>query len=396
MRRGFETAGGMIGTALALALLAGCDTTRIKPDLSAASLPTITVESAALVGGAVTPETVHGASPNPTDADVVYLTTNTRLQLLFRAEDPVAGIAKLVVQLDPGSRRPDAVVETGALDSSGLAPEALILLGHAPFPLHGGAAVGAGSVPFNLAPSANHTIHVSATNFAGRTKDYDVTYVPLEPVGAHIELSPATIDQGGKALLYEDWHGATDVTITPPTPLIAGGTYVNPQSSTTYTMTARQPFSGPMVEYPNASGVGQTVHPTVATSTVTLTVRSAAQPPGSTVTTAIYLMPSPPFEGWLPYAIMWPPQGTGSSGATLVNVANPNLFTVWLVKAGYNSANCGDSGDTVPLAQGQTTLAPDNAALFYSQTLPVNVIACIQYQNPPPPNLRLDLTYKNP
>lgn len=390
------TPGTMFGTAVALALLAGCDNPRIKPDLTASSLPTITVQSAALVGGAVTPETVHSAAPTPNDADVVYTTTNTQLQLLFRAEDPVAGIAKLVVELNPGSRRTDEVVETGALDSNGLAPEALFILGHAPFPLHGVASVGPGPVPFNITVSDRRTVHVSATNFAGTTKEYDVTYVPLDPVDAHIDLSPATIDRGGKALLYEDWHGATDVAITPATPLVAGGVYVSPPTTTTYTMTARQPFSGPMVEYPNANGVGQTVHPTVATSTATLTVNQPGPTPGSTATTAVFLTPSPPFEGWLPYSITWPPQGTGSSGATLVTLANPNTFTVWLVKAGYTSTNCGDSGDTVQLAQGQKTLPSDNATLFYNQALSLNIIACIQYQNPPPANVRLDITYQNP
>lgn len=388
----------MLGTALAFAFLAGCDP-RITPDLSASSLPVITVQSAALTGGADTPETVHSATQSPSDADVVYATTNTNLQLLIRAEDPVAGIAKLVVQLSPGARGGAEVVETGALDSNGQAPGALVLLGHQPFTPIQGAVVGPGPVPINITVSANHTIHVSATNFAGKTKDYDVTYVALDPVYAHLEVSPATIDPGKQALLYEDWRGATDVTITPTTQLLAGGVYVSPSTDTTYTMTARQPFAGPMVEYPNANGVGQTVHPTVATSTVTLKVNQPSTPgtsPGSVVTTPIYLTPDPPLEGWLPYIITWPPQGTGSTGATLVKLSNPNLFTVWLVKTGYTSANCGDSGATVQLSQGQATTPSDDAALVYSQKLPVSVIACIQYQPTPPPNVRLDITYQNP
>lgn len=402
MRRCIKSAipKAVLGTASVLALLAGCDNPRIAPDLLASSLPVITVQSAALVGGADTPETVHSATQSPSDADVVYATTNTKLQLLIRAEDPVAGVAKLVVQLNPGTRGSDEVVETGALDANGLAPEALVLLGHEPFPLHQAAVVGPGPVPFNITVSTNHTIHVSATNFAGRTKDYDVNYVALEPVDAHIEISPGTIDRGGQALLYEDWHGATDVTITPTTPLVAGGVYVSPQTDTTYTMTARQPFSGPMVEYPNANGVGQTVHPTVATSSATLKVNqpgsTSGSPPGSVVTTAIYLIADPPLQGWLPYIITWPPQGTGNTGATLVKLSNPNTFTVWLVKTGYTSANCGDSGATVQLSQGQATMPSDDAALFYSQSLPVNVIACIQLQPAPPSNIRLDITYQNP
>jgi len=99
-------------------------------------------------------------------------------------------------------------------------------------------------------------------------------------------------------------------------------------------------------------------------------------------------------QGWVPYLGSFPAIGTSNGKLLTVQNSSQNA-TLFFVKPGKSTINCGDSNATVGVAPRATMTADQMKTLYGSATprLPINFLACISTPTPVSTTY-LNITYK--
>ena len=317
------------GHALLLALVGaiGCQngTVVIPANPQDDQAPTITVVN--FVPGS----TGEVDKPEVGASSTVYATIGTQLILSAHARNPAGGVKSFSLTITQGGVTLYQVATSSVPDANHKAPVRVSIVG-------GDGQGGAGSaVALLVSLSGPATLVAKAENFHGMATSITVTYLPLGPVTAQLNLTPTSVAAGTGATLTWNATNATAAVITPPVtagPLpLAGSVVVAPGVTTTYTLTASQPFAGPTATFVNPPWVGPPfVGPPPGNSPLQTT--GETQQPTSRTTQATLSVASPP------------PETGGIAGAYYFDVLGTQRPTVTVVVTGVLVTPIGTSGMT--------------------------------------------------
>jgi len=276
---------------LALANLVACSDTSIVPSVRGEHRAFISLGSQVSDAGALDKsevETLDSCSAAGGCAFAVHVTRYTKVRLVGKAVDDIAGIKTLKLAISRGATVLMTNQVSHSISANGKAPGQF---GFAGSDNSGGFGVLA---PIEFVASDYTTVVVEVMNFEGNVNKLIVDYTPHDPVTASISVSPAEISPGEQAFLSISGSPASSFVISPPIALVPWPIPVSPSVTTTYALTVTQPFPSVKVGFPNPPpAVGQTVHPTSKTVTATLKVKQPPPPSANPATLTFYLQLQP-------------------------------------------------------------------------------------------------------
>ena len=372
-----------------LMLFLACDRTpRIVPSTAGEHRPLIHVNTAVSSDGAVDKpevETLDSCTASGNGcAFSVFATRHTGVLVTGYARDELAAVKHLRVTASMRGQMLFDLDSTVQVDGSGKAPPQVGFVG-----TDGSGSFGVSS-PLLIAVSDPVTLVVTATNFEGNTNSLTTVLEPLDPARASISVSPTTIRQGQVAALSVSSSPFTEMSVSPSLAIMPWPIDVSPQHTTTYTLSAKQPFSSDKVGFPNAPpATGQTVHFTTAKATATLTVIEPSVPATGPTDLAFFLQLQP--VGLNTTKFVWARVlGQGSQGA-LTAIKNLEAFPIHLIDDSHDSEDCFSGAEVGPLlAPGQSMKADE---IYGTTAFPRPILACAVFQGTPPPLLKVVVTY---
>jgi hypothetical protein len=341
-------------------------------------------------------ETIDSCTSQGACAFPVFVTRYATVQILGTASDPVAGIKSFSVSVTkmPENNVLFSIHSAASLDPKGRAASEMGFVG-------GDGAGGMGlKIPIQFTASSFYVeVVAEATNFENNSNKLIIDYTPLDPVTASISVSPTTIDRFGQSTLKFGANNATGVSLIPNIATPSSTIFVSPPTTTTYYLTASQPFHSNTVGFPNPPPMpGQTLHPGSAHAQATLTVNQPPAPVANPATVIFYLQRqqvSPPDGGSapIPYANTF---GVLGAVGTITQLQNINAYPVYFLNAGHLSSECFvDSSATTVLNPNQSTTQAQMHDIFGSESpqFPTTILACVAAGSTPPNLVALSVTY---
>ena len=255
-----------------LSMLASCkddELTTIPPSAAQDHPPTITMVNYVPGGNGEVDQA------KSTTSSTVYARPDTELLLSGNAVNP-GGVKTFSFSVTQDGQLLYLVGTSAAPDANNKVPTILRIVGFDKANPNN-----SGGEPIKIKLSSPATVAATASNFYGQTTSIIVTYRPLGPISANLSANPTQLFLSGKSTLTWSTSNATtaDITTLGNVPL-SGSSQVSlnsptTNSTTTYTLTARNPFQSA------SASATVTVFGHV---TATITVNPSAIDPGNSAT----------------------------------------------------------------------------------------------------------------
>lgn len=211
-----------------------------------------------------------------TTTSTVFARQNTELLFLTNARNDVGGVKTFSLTVSQNSTPLFHVQVTGTPDANNQVPTILHILG-----TDGAGGQGPNSIKVTM--SSPVILNATAENFNGQSTSITVRYVPLGPLAANLSASPTNINLGQSSTLTWSTTNATTSSISPVVTngsQLSGSAPVSPTATTTYTLTAQNPFeilsrtaTLNVAQPPQAAGIGGAyTFDTVGTQNFSITV----------------------------------------------------------------------------------------------------------------------------